>query len=430
VVQPIAGKPTGAITASRRAIAAACVGNATEWYDFAIYGALATIIGVVYFPTGNPTVALSAAFAAYGTALIVRPLGALVFGRLGDSRGRRSVLVWVIFLMAGATAAVAFLPGYAMIGLLAPLVLMLLRTIQGLAAGGELGVAAVFMLEHAQSTTRGRTGAWHTATMGVGIGCGMAVAAVLGFLFRESGPESGWWRIPFLIALPLGLIGVLLRRRISDPEQFLALRAGPGPVENPVKQLWNHHRIGLIRGFCLLAAGSLGFNTFFIFMPNHLIAFTSAELAPTLLATAASLGIAAIVALGLGRLSDGVGRRPVVIGSAVALAVLAPPMSLLAAGGSVLGLFVAQVVVSIGVAGVLSIAMVGELFAAPVRSTGFALSAGLATALIGGTAPWVDQMLVNLSDADVAPGIYVAVVALVALFVLRRWPETAFRPLS
>ena len=128
--------PASATTASRRAITAACVGNAMEWYDFAIYGALATIIGVVYFPAGNPAVALSAAFAVYGTALIVRPLGALLFGRLGDRRGRSSVMVVVVFLMAGATSAVAFLPGYAMIGLLAPLLLMLLRTVQGLAAGG------------------------------------------------------------------------------------------------------------------------------------------------------------------------------------------------------------------------------------------------------------------------------------------------------
>jgi MFS transporter, MHS family, proline/betaine transporter len=375
-------------------------------------------------------VALSAAFAVYGTALIVRPLGALLFGRLGDSRGRRTVLVLVIFLMAGATTAVAFLPGYAMIGLLAPLVLLLLRIIQGLAAGGELGVAAVYILEHAQSSARGRTGAWHTATMWVGFGCGMAVAAVLGLLFGGSGPESGWWRIAFLIALPLGLIGVLLRRRISDTEPFLALQAGPGLVDDPVRELWIHHRIGLIRGFCLLSAGSLAFNTFFIFLPNHLIALTSAELAPTLLATAASLGLAAIAALGFGRLSDAVGRRPVVIGSLVALVVLAPPMSVLASRGSVLGLLLAQVVVSIAVAGVLSMAMVGELFAAPVRSTGFALSAGLATALIGGTAPWLDQMLVSLTGAEIAPGILVALVALVALFVLRRWPETAFRPLN
>jgi MFS transporter, MHS family, proline/betaine transporter len=132
---------------SRRAIVAACVGNAAEWYDFAIYGSLATVIGLVFFPTQDLATALSAAFATYGTAFLVRPLGALLFGRLGDAHGRRTVLVRVVFLMAGATTCVALLPGYATIGLLAPVVLVLLRAAQGLAAGGELGVAAVFILE-------------------------------------------------------------------------------------------------------------------------------------------------------------------------------------------------------------------------------------------------------------------------------------------
>src|SRR5215213_9094242 len=133
---------------SRRAIAAACIGNAAEWYDFAIYGALATVVGFVFFPARDLTTALSAAFAVYGTALILRPLGALIFGRMGDTRGRRSVLVIVILLMTAATAGVGFLPGYATIGLLAPILLVLLRATQGLAAGGELGTAAVFMLEY------------------------------------------------------------------------------------------------------------------------------------------------------------------------------------------------------------------------------------------------------------------------------------------
>ena len=181
---PRTGGSVGHRSASQRAIAAACVGNAAEWYDFAIYGALATVIAHVYFPAADPAAALSAAFAAYGTALLVRPLGALVFGRMGDRRGRRAVLILVILLMAGATSVVAFLPGYAAIGLLAPIALVLLRAVQGLAAGGELGVAAVFLLEHASDSQRGRTGAWHTATMGIGIGFGMAVVAVLGLRVR------------------------------------------------------------------------------------------------------------------------------------------------------------------------------------------------------------------------------------------------------
>lgn len=417
-------------SASRHAITAACVGNAAEWYDFAIYGALATVIGVVYFPAEQPGAALSAAFAAYGTALLVRPFGALLFGRMGDRRGRRSVLIVVIFLMAGATSLVAFLPGYAMIGVLASVSLLLLRAVQGLAAGGELGVAAVFILEHAPESGRGRVGAWHTATMGIGIGCGMAVVAVLSYLFAGAEQEFGWWRIAFLIAIPLGLLGLLLRRRITDTTQFVALQARSGLSERPVHELWRHHRVSLLRGFCLLAAGSLAFNTFFIFMPNNLIARHGAGLTPTLMVTALNLGLAALAALGLGRLSDRIGRRPVTIASAAALACLAPPLSWLATQGSVLSLFLAEFVIAMAVAGVLSIAMVGELFPAPVRSTGFALSAGLATALIGGTAPWVDQLLVTIVGADTVPGVYVAVVALLALVALRRWPETAFKILD
>ena len=162
-------------------------------------------------------------------------------------------------------------------------------------------------------------------------------------------------------------------------------------------------------------------------MPNNLIARHGAELTPTLLMTALSLGLASIAALGLGRLSDRIGRRPVVTVSAAALAGLAPPLSILATRGSVLGLFLAGVVISVAVGGVLSMAMVGELFPAPVRSTGFALSAGLATAVIGGTAPLVDQLLVTVVHTEAAPGLYVTLAALVALAALRRWPETAFK---
>ena len=165
-------------------------------------------------------------------------------------------------------------------------------------------------------------------------------------------------------------------------------------------------------------------------MPNNLIARHGAGLTPTLLVTALSLALAATAALGLGRLSDRIGRRPVVIVSAVVLAGAAPPLSILATQGSVLGLFLAEVIISVAVGGVLSMAIVGELFPAPVRSTGFALSAGLATAVIGGTAPLVDQLLVTVVRTESAPGLYVTLAALVALVALRRWPETAFKTLG
>ncbi len=375
------GESTSARSTSRRAIAAACIGNAAEWYDFAIYGALATVVGFVFFPSKDLATALSAAFAVYGTALVLRPLGALAFGRLGDTRGRRTVLITVIFLMTGATAGVGLLPGYATIGLLAPILLVLLRAAQGLAAGGELGAAAVFILENAQSSRRGQAGSWQTATMAVGIGAGMGVAGALSYLFGEDGRWSGWWRIAFLLALPLGLIGLYLRRRVAETQQFVVLQTTSRLLDHPARELWKRHKAAVLRGFCLIAAGSLAFNTFFIFMPNNLISRHGAGLSPTLLVTAAALAAAAVAALALGRVSDRVGRRPVAIGSSAALVVLAVPATVVATRGSLLGLVLAQVVIGMAVAGVLSIAMLGEAFPAPVRSTGVALTAGIATAV-------------------------------------------------
>lgn len=415
---------------STSTIVAACIGNAAEWYDFAIFGALASVVGLVFFPSQDQATALSAAFAVYGTALLIRPLGAVTLGRLGDIRGRRTILIMVIFLMTGATAIVGILPGYATIGVLAPVLLMLLRGAQGFAAGGELGAAAVFILESAPRARRGEGGSWHTATMAVGIGAGMAVVGLLAGLFRQDGLASGWWRVAFLLALPLGLIGVRLRRHAAETAQFQTLRATSQVLKHPGREVWQHHRAATLRVFGLAAAGSLAFNIFFIFLPNTLVARRSADLSATLLVTSAALTAAAVAAVVLGMLSDRIGRRPVVVGSVSLLVVVPAPAILLAAQGSVRDLFLAQVLVGVAVAGTLSVAMLGEAFPAIVRSTGVAVSAGLATAVVGGTGPWIAQFIVTRSGSEIAPGLYVVVAASVALAAVWRWPETAFRDLD
>ena len=411
----------------RTAVLALCLGNAVQWYDFALYGAFATIIGPVFFPAEDPSIAMLAAFATYGVALIFRPVGALVFGRMADVRGRRTVFLPVILIMAGATAAVGFLPGYAAIGVLAPITLIMLRTAQGLASGGELGVAGVLILENAPSHQRGQLASWHTATLALGLGSGMAVASVL-LLAQQSDPlQVGWWRLAFIFALPLGLVARFVRRRVSETSQFLAVQRTGQLIRQPIPTLWANDRLAVIRGFALIAAAALAFNTFFIFMPNHLAATRNLDVTSTLAISAAMLAVTAIAAVGLGHLSDLVGRRPVAIWSTAALAILAAPMSI-AASASQLGLLLAQLIMGGVLAGVLLVAMVGELFPTPVRSTGMSMTAGLATALVGGTAPLVDLILVTALDLDVAPGLYLSLVACLALVALWRWPETAFKP--
>jgi MHS family proline/betaine transporter-like MFS transporter len=398
-----------------------------EWYDFAIYGALGIVIIPTFFPLDEQI--LLSAFALYATAFLVRPLGAIVFGRRGDSHGRQRVLVTVIALMTGATAMVGLLPGYATIGLAAPLALVLLRTVQGLAAGGELGVAAVFLVEHAPPGRRGFYGACHTATLALGLASGLVVSGLLAAL-PDDALSVDWWRVAFLLALPLGLVGVYLRRRVADTPRFLHLQGTGSLASGPIRALWTQHRPGLMTGFSVIAAGSLAFNTFFVFMPNHLAQTTSLTLPTALLTAVVGLLAAAAAAVVLGRLSDRIGRRPMVLGSTIALTACALPMSIAAHSGSLLALTAAEIAAGVAVGGMLSVSMLTEMFPAQLRATALGLTAGLATALVGGTAPLVDQVLFMATGLEVAPALYVVAVGCLALAAARSWPETAFRALD
>ncbi|HYI56940.1 MAG TPA: MFS transporter [Microlunatus sp.] len=404
---------------ARRGIAAVGIGNAIEWYDFAIYGSFATVLGVTFFPGLDAATQLLLAFAVYGTALLVRPLGALVFGRLGDTRGRRPVLAVVIVLMSVATAAVGLLPGYLAIGIAAPILLLLFRVCQGLGAGGELGVSSVFLFEHAPHRHRGAVGSFQVATLSLGMAAGMAVAAALSTVGGGTAVQAGWWRLAFLTALPLGMIGWYVRTRVNETGEFLALRDSV-IRQRPWRRLFADSRSRLWRGFVIMGVGSLAYNTFFVFLPNHHIVHSGGSSSLTWFVSASALVVTAVAAVTLGHLSDRIGRRPVVAGSALGLLLLAVPMSV-TAGGSLLQLWIAQCLIGLCIGGVLSVAMLAEAFPAEHRSTAVAMTAGLGTALIGGTAPAVDQLLVTVSGVAIAPGIYLAVVAGAALLAASSW---------
>jgi MFS transporter, MHS family, proline/betaine transporter len=195
-------EPATGATASGRALVAACAGNLVEWYDFAVYGAFATIIAATFFPGSDPSARLLASFAVFATAFLVRPVGALLFGRLGDRAGRRRVLATVIVLMALATAGIGLLPGYTTIGMLAPLLLTLLRSAQGLSVGGESSGATAFVVEYAPEGRRGWYGAWLWSTLALGVAGGIGVAVLLArvlpgpALRGGAGAWPSWSRCP------------------------------------------------------------------------------------------------------------------------------------------------------------------------------------------------------------------------------------------
>ena len=413
--------------ASRRALVAACVGNVVEWYDFAIFGALGVVLVQVFFPSEEGADLLLAAFAVYATAFLARPLGAVLIGRLGDVRGRKSLLASMVLAMSGATAAIGLLPGQARIGVSAGVLLVVLRATQGLAAGGELGLAAVFMAEHAPSRRRGLVASWHTATLALGVALGFGVGGLI-LWATSGGDQSGWWRIAFLAAFPLGLVGVYVRRRVADTPLFMHADA-PRPLR-PVREVWVQWRPELRAGLALAGTGSLAFNTWFVFLPNHLVATTDRTLGAALLTSVVGLLVAAGAAVGFGKWSDRHGRRPVVLGCVAALALAAVPLWLLASSGSLVALAAGQSMVGAAVGGVLSIAMLAELFPTRLRATGLALTAGLGTAVLGGTAPLVEQILVRVTGFDALPAVYVTVVAAVTMFAMAGRPETALAELA
>jgi MHS family proline/betaine transporter-like MFS transporter len=415
---------------SRRALVAGSIGNVVEWYDFAVYGAFATVIAATYFPGGDPVAGLSASFAVFATAFLARPVGAVVFGRLGDRIGRRQVLVTVILLMAAATAGIGLLPGRAAIGVLAPVLLIGFRALQGLSVGGEAAGATAFVVEYAPEDRRGWYGAWLWSTLGLGVAAGIGAAVVLTRLLPADALQDWGWRLAFLAAVPLGLVGLYLRLALDDTPRFRTVQRAGAVARRPLADTLDGHGRRLLLGLTLIAAASLAFNLFFIWLPSYLAAALAVPLAATLPAALAGLVLGAAAGLATGRLSDRVGRRPFLLaGTAGLLLVALPAFQLIreaGPGGRTLGFVL--VALPLSWLAVMP-AHLAELFPTPVRSTALAITYGLGTALFGGTAPFLATWLVRWTGSPGAPAVYATLLAAAALLAAVVSREAAFDPL-
>jgi MHS family proline/betaine transporter-like MFS transporter len=416
---------------SRRALVAGGVGNVVEWYDFAVYGAFATVIATTYFPGADPIAGLSASFAVFATAFLARPVGAVVFGRLGDRVGRRQVLVTVIVLMAAATAGIGLLPGHAAIGVLAPVLLVVFRAAQGFSVGGEAAGATAFVVEYAPEGRRGWYGSWLWSTLALGVAGGIGVAVLLARVFPREVLEDRGWRLAFLVALPLGLVGLYLRLRLDETPRFRAVERADAVVRRPVADTLRAYPGRLLLGLAPVAAASLTFNLYFFYLPGYLATALGVPLSRTLAAPLVGLLVVAALAPPLGRLSDRVGRRPLLVAGAVALLLTVLPAFQLIRGAEPAGLVLGYLLVALPLASLVVVpAYLAELFPTPVRSTALALSYGLGTALFGGTAPFLATVLVRRTGSPVAPAIYAVAVAFVAVAAAAASRETAFQALD
>jgi MHS family proline/betaine transporter-like MFS transporter len=416
--------------ASRRALLAGSIGNLVEWYDFALYGAFATVLAATFFPQADPASGLLAAFAVFGVAFLARPAGALLFAHAGDRLGRRRALAASILLMAVVTAAVGLLPGHGSVGGPAPVLLVLLRAGQGVAVGGEYGGAAAFVLEHARADRRGWYGGWQWATVALGLAAGIATAALLGATLDGAALRGWGWRLAFLLALPLGLVGLYIRLRIEETPGFLAVQRTGTAARTPLADTLRTARRAVLVGFGIVAAVAATFNIVFVFLPSHLAATGRAPLPRALAAALAGLLVAAAAAPLAGRLSDRVGRRPLMAAGVVALLVLTVPLTALLLRGEPSGLLLGYVLVGLALGTLVPPTFLGELFPTRLRYSGLSLTYGLASALFGGTAPALAAFLVQRTGSGLAPAWYATALTAVALACVLRAPETVGRPLD
>ncbi|BBC31448.1 putative integral membrane transport protein [Streptomyces graminofaciens] len=411
---------------SRRALVAGSVGNFIEWYEFGVYGYFATIIAARFFTPegGGEAEALVKTYASFALAFFFRPVGAALFGRLGDRIGRRPVLILVIVTMTAATTLIGALPTYDTIGALAPWLLTLLRVVQGLSAGGEFGGAVSVMTEFAPPGRRGLYGSWQSFTVALGLLGGAGAAALLATVLTERQLSDWGWRLPFLLTLPLGLGALWLRLRLDETPAFLS-RTAQASVRPPARETARAVALGAGRVMGWAAAGY----TFLVVLPSYLQSTLNASFRQALVATVlANVGFAVTI-VPAGWLSDRVGRRPVMLTGALLVTALALPLlNLLQGSGTSNAMKGVAVFLAGAVVGLMAgpgPAMLAEMFPTSVRYTGLGLAYALSNAVFSGCAGLIITKTIERTGSVDIPGYYAATtcaVSALALLTLRKPP--------
>ncbi len=411
----------------RRATVGATVGSVVEWFDVAVFAYLAAVIGSVFFSTQDPTTALLNSFAVFGVAFVVRPLGGIFFGALGDRIGRQKTLAWVILLVSGATLAIGLLPGYDTLGVAAPVLLVLFRLVQGFSAGGEMGGASAFVAEYAPPRRRGYLVAWVENGCILGFLLGSVVVLLLNLALTDDQVASWGWRLPFLLAAPLGAVGLYIRSRLEETPEFAALQASGGVAKHPLLESVRDHWPSILRtgGFALFQNATL--YVILTFVPTYLSETLGYSSVVASTSSVVSMAVMCALIPALGAVSDRAGRRPVLAASCVLALLLSYPMFLLMGNGDPVMAVLAHVVLGMVLAIFLgpTLAAMNELFDTRVRYGGFSLGYNLSVSAFGGTAPFLVTLLIAATGNDASPAFYVMAAALVTLPIILTTRETA-----
>lgn len=414
----------------KKAIVAATLGTIVEYTDWVIYATFASILAQHFFPADDSLAALLKVFAVFAVGFLMRPIGGAVLGVYADRYGRKRGLTLSILLMSGASLAIAITPGYATIGIAAPIVLVLARLVQGFSAGGEFGSASAFLIESAPANRRAFAGSWQWFAINAGTLISFALGFGLASIGSEGALESWGWRVAFAIAAALGLVTLWIRLSVGETEVFKH-RAAKAATRNPISTIFTRHRRDVLRVIGIAMAGNMLNYVWMVHYPAQVHLATGMPMRDTLLAGIVAVGVSLVLIPFVGMLADRIGRRPVLITFALAAVLWAWPSHVfLQPGVSLLDvtlLMTVAMVILTGFAAASAVTM-AEQFPAEVRVTGIALPYALSVTLFGGTAPYIMTALEGWGYGHLI-WLYIAAIALVSGITYIRMPETRGQPL-
>ena len=413
---------------TRQAVAAAVIGNVLEWYDFAVYAFVAIHISRKFFPPGDEVSALLSTFLAYGLGFLARPLGGIVIGRIGDTRGRKVALLLTILLMAIGTVLIGVLPSFETIGYLAPLLLVFARLLQGFSAGGEWGSSTAFIVEWAPTAERGYYGSFQQTSVVTGLLLGSGVAALLNTVLSPADMGSWGWRIPFLLGGLIGPVGMYMRRSIDETPAYARMSAAAAPARE-TSEAWLH----AARAFGFTIVWTVCFYILLNYMPTYTQKYMNLTASQALWANTIGLFVLVAAIPVMGKLSDGIGRKPLLLACCAAFIVLPYPIfSFLVSGASYGALIAVQILfaVLISMFSGPGPAAIAEIFPTRTRSTWMTSGYALAVAIFGGFAPSISIWLIERFGSPLAHTFYLIAAAIVSTVVIWTMRETAHEELG
>ncbi|MEV0110824.1 MFS transporter [Nocardia sp. NPDC050799] len=428
---PVAA-PKKSNSVARRAAIAGGVGTLIEYYDFAVYGFLAVTIAPLFFPSDNSGVSILSTLAVFGVAYVARPLGGIFFGRLGDRRGRRHALVITVVAMGVACGILGLLPTHSSVGVLAPVLLVLVRLAQGFSAGGEVGGAATYIAESAPPKRRGFFGSFTPVGSTLGFAVAAAVVGLVALVTTDEQMESWGWRIPFLLALPLAYVCLRVRMKLEDTPEFEEMAEKQQVTKSPLldtvtKNPWSVLRVVGV-AIAMNGSGYIGLTYFSVYLIKDL-GFSKDAVYWT---SAIAIALACATFPLSGMLTDRFGRKPVLIGGYLGYVIIAlPAFMIMGATESILviGIVYFLYMVLNGVVQVPAFPLFTELFPRTVRYTGVSLGFNIGTIAAGGTAPYVAAQLVESTGNAMSPAYWVMGVCAIGLLTVATIRETSRKEL-